>query len=68
MKPLKTGSNLTRDDIRQGRVKRVPLDADSESPVEPPVDEAAATPVKRFFRKRPMGGFLSSDVMRRQRR
>lgn len=59
-KPLNPeNTRLSRDDIRNKRVKRVPVVVEEDEIVE------ETRPVGKPYRRRPMTGFLS-DAMRRR--
>ena len=58
LKPL-NGNALSRDAIRTGKVKQVVAEEES--------DDTEKVAVRQIYRgKRPMGGFLGSDVFRKK--
>ena len=65
LKPLGNNAPVSRKDIRMGRVKRVMVDDESNEQLEPEKREEKKV-VWSYRPRRPMGGFLSSDVMRKR--
>ena len=60
MKALNGNAPLSREDIRKGRVRRVPEEVDAKE------EDVDVVVMRKPRRKRPMSGFLSDAMLRKR--